>query len=173
MCGKVTRLYTHIRPLSLDSFPTQLIWGLGELPARHSRFSLVLYFIYSLVYMFPSDSGGKEFSWNEGGPGSISGLGRSSGEGNGNALQPSCLENPRDRGAWRAIQSMGLQRVRHDWATSFYFFLSPLIAIFDPRVMLKRLRWTAELSTDPGGPLETSSGLQSLRENRKLLGPDK
>ena len=29
----------------------------------------------------------------------------------------SCLENSMDRGAWWAIQSMGLQRVRHDWAT--------------------------------------------------------
>ena len=33
--------------------------------------------------------------------GSIPGLGRSSGEGNGNSLQYSCLGNPRDRGAWR------------------------------------------------------------------------
>ena len=36
------------------------------------------------------------------GMGLISGLGRSPGEGNGNPLQYSCLENPRDRGAWRA-----------------------------------------------------------------------
>ena len=35
------------------------------------------------------------------------------GEGNGNPLQCSCLENPMDRGEWRA-QSMGSQRVRHD-----------------------------------------------------------
>ena len=38
-----------------------------------------------------------------GDPGSIPGLGRSPGEGNGNPLQYSCLENPMDRGAWRAI----------------------------------------------------------------------
>ena len=37
------------------------------------------------------------------------------GEGNGNPLQYSCLENPMDRGAW---QSIGLQRVRHNWATT-------------------------------------------------------
>ena len=36
-------------------------------------------------------------------PGSIPGLGRSPGEGNGNPLQYSCLENPMDGGAWRAI----------------------------------------------------------------------
>ena len=35
--------------------------------------------------------------------GSISGLGRSPGEGNGNPLQCSCLENPMDRGAWWAV----------------------------------------------------------------------
>ena len=35
--------------------------------------------------------------------GSIPGLGRSLGEGNGNLLQYSCLENPTDRGAWQAI----------------------------------------------------------------------
>ena len=34
--------------------------------------------------------------------GSIPGLGRSPGEGNGNPLQYSCLENPMDRGAWQA-----------------------------------------------------------------------
>ena len=37
------------------------------------------------------------------GLGSISGLGRSPGGGHGNSLQCSCLENPMDRGAWRAI----------------------------------------------------------------------
>ena len=37
------------------------------------------------------------------------------GEGNGNPLQNSCLENPMDRGAWRA--TIGSQRVGHDLAT--------------------------------------------------------
>ena len=37
-----------------------------------------------------------------GGAGSIPGFGRSPGEGNGHPLQYSCLENPMDRGAWRA-----------------------------------------------------------------------
>ena len=40
---------------------------------------------------------------NAGDAGSIPGLARSLGEGNGNPLQYSCLENPMDRGAWRAI----------------------------------------------------------------------
>ena len=40
---------------------------------------------------------------NAGDLGSIPGLGRSHGEGNGNPLQYSCLENPMDGGAWWAI----------------------------------------------------------------------
>ena len=44
-------------------------------------------------------SNGKESACNAGGPGSIPGLGRSSGVGNGNPLQYSCLENSMDRGA--------------------------------------------------------------------------
>ena len=46
--------------------------------------------------------------------GSIPGLGRPPGVGNGNPLQYFCLENPMDRGAWWAIQSLGSQRVGHD-----------------------------------------------------------
>ena len=40
------------------------------------------------------------FSYNAGDPGSIPGVGRSPGEGNGNPLQYYCLENPMDRRAW-------------------------------------------------------------------------
>ena len=55
----------------------------------------------------PGGSEVKVSAWNVGDPGSIPGLGRSPGEGNGNPLQYACLENP-----------MGLQRIGHDWATS-------------------------------------------------------
>ena len=51
---------------------------------------------------FPGGSDGKDSAYNAGDPGSILGLGRSPGEGNGNPLQYSCLENPMDRGAWGA-----------------------------------------------------------------------
>ena len=51
---------------------------------------------------FPGSSNGKESACNAGDLGSISGLERSPGEGNGNPLQYSCLENPMDRGAWQA-----------------------------------------------------------------------
>ena len=59
---------------------------------------------------FPSGSDGKWSTCNAADPGSISGWGRSPGEGNGNPFQYSSLENPMDRGA----SSMGLQRVGHD-----------------------------------------------------------
>ena len=49
----------------------------------------------------PGGSGGKESTSNAGELGSIPGLGRSSGEGNGNPTQYSCLKNSKDRGAWR------------------------------------------------------------------------
>ena len=48
-------------------------------------------------------SGGSEVkasAWNSGDLGSIPGSGRSPGEGNGNTLQYSCLENPMEGGAW-------------------------------------------------------------------------
>ena len=49
--------------------------------------------------------------------GSIPGSGRCPEEGNDNPLQYSCLENPMGRGAWKATQSMGSQRVGHDLVT--------------------------------------------------------
>ena len=51
---------------------------------------------------FPGGSDGKESACNAGHLGSIPGSGRSPGEGYGNPLQYSCLENPTDRGAWWA-----------------------------------------------------------------------
>ena len=50
----------------------------------------------------PGGSDGKESACNVGDLGSIPGLGRSPGEGNGYSHQYSCLENSMDRGAWRA-----------------------------------------------------------------------
>ena len=49
---------------------------------------------------FPGGSEVKASACNVGDPGSIPGLGRSSGEGNGTPFQYSCLENPMDGGAW-------------------------------------------------------------------------
>ena len=49
---------------------------------------------------FPGGSEGKASAYNARDWGSVPGLARSPGEGNGNPLQYSCLENPMDGGAW-------------------------------------------------------------------------
>ena len=69
---------------------------------------MYVYFMYSIIYVcnmhmwsFPDGSVIKiPLPVQE-----ISGLGRSPGEGNGNPLQYSCLENPMDRGATGGLQS--------------------------------------------------------------------
>ena len=60
---------------------------------------------------FLDSSESKASACNVGDLGSIPGLGKSLGEGNGNPLQYSCLENPMEP---HRVQSMGLQRVRHN-----------------------------------------------------------
>ena len=81
--------------------------------------------LHSPALDFPGGSDGKASAHNVGDPGSIPGWGRSSGEGNGNPLHYSCLENPIDRERGR-LQSMGSQRVGHYWTTSLS--LSPALA---------------------------------------------
>ena len=49
---------------------------------------------------FPGGSDGKMSAYNVGDLGSVPWLGRSPGEGNGNPLQYSCLENPMDQEVW-------------------------------------------------------------------------
>ena len=67
--------------------------------------------------MFTDGSDGKESACNVGDLRLVSGLGRSPGDGNGYALQYSCLENSMDRGGG-GLQFTGSQRVRHDFATN-------------------------------------------------------
>ena len=55
---------------------------------------------FSVDGIFTGGSDGKASAYNVGDLGSILGLGRSPGEGNGNPLQYSCLENSMERGAW-------------------------------------------------------------------------
>ena len=72
--------------------------------------------IFQMVRGFPRRSVGKESACNAGDLGLIRGLGRFPGEGNGNPLQYSCLENPIDRGTWQATVH-GVARVGHDLET--------------------------------------------------------
>ena len=73
----------------------------------------------------PGGSDGKASAYNAGDPGSIPGLGRSSGEGNGTPLQYSCLENPMGRGAWWAtVYGVAKSRTRLSDFTFFTFTLA-------------------------------------------------
>ena len=73
--------------------PRSLAWG--------KLSTSFLSFLEMLGY--PGGSDGKESACNVEDLSLTPGLGRSPGEGHGNPLQCSCLENPIDRGAWRAI----------------------------------------------------------------------
>ena len=66
-------------------------------------FSVAQNFPVAPFWGFPGGSDGKESACRAGDPGSIPGLGRSPGKGNGYPVQYSCLENSMDRGAWQAI----------------------------------------------------------------------
>ena len=85
-----------------------------------------------MYWGFPHSSVSKEYACNAGDLGSIPGLGRLPGEGNGNPLQYSCLENPMDRGVWQAIVP-GVARVGHDLATQESERLNTWLGIFSEK----------------------------------------
>ena len=73
---------------------------------------------------FPCSSVNKECVCNAGDLGSSPGSGRSPGGGNGHPLQYSCLENPMDRGTWRATESDKAERLTHRYTHSLLQVLS-------------------------------------------------
>ena len=93
---------------------TNGLWGNIEIytpsvQARHKASSKQRHLIKAYAFFFqaflvalgfPGSSNGKMSACNVEDLGSISELGRSPGEGNGNSLQYSCLGNPMDRGVW-------------------------------------------------------------------------
>ena len=93
----------------------------------HLQCSVLLFAGYSLWTSFslaedltPLSSDGKASAYNAGDPGSIPRSGRSPGEGKGYPLLYSCLENSMDQDTVHGVQSMGSQRVGHDWVTSLW-----------------------------------------------------
>ena len=81
---------------------------------------MLLFLLLLDVFLdLPGGSDGKASVYNAGDLGSIPGSGRFPGEGNGNPLQYSYLENPMDGGVWCRLLLVGSQRAGHDWATSF------------------------------------------------------
>ena len=91
----------------------------SHMPLKKEQYHTPIFLVFKMqIIKFPGGSDGKESVCNIGDPGLQSpGLGRSPGAGNGYSLQYSCLENPKDRGAWQAM-AMSLQRVRHNWVTN-------------------------------------------------------
>ena len=96
---------------------------------QHNIKELSSYFIFFLytksLYFslmdecFPGGSEVNASAWNAGDLGAIPGSGRCPGEGNGNPLQCSCLENPRDGGAWwAAICGVAQSQTQLKWFSS-------------------------------------------------------
>ena len=82
----------------------------GKIPWRRDR-------LPTPVFLgFPCGSAGKGSACNVGDPGSIPGLGRSPGGGQGNTLQYSCLENPHGQRSLVGYSPLG-PRVRHNSET--------------------------------------------------------
>ena len=77
------------------------VWGMRRSFATHPWPGIPIK-LTAFALGFPGGSDGKASVYNAGDLGSSPGLGRSPGEGNGNPLQCSCLQNPRDGGAWWA-----------------------------------------------------------------------
>ena len=150
--SQIIALFTE-RPFMLSENCGNLLDKVSNHPRSlsfplHAELSLPPYphYLQFLNYQvdFPCRVHSKESACNVGDLGSIPGSGRFPGEENDNPLQYSCLENPRDRGAW---QSMGSQRVRHDWATFTQFqpsssscFLVPVFVFTDPHRIFFRNR---------------------------------
>ena len=76
--------------------------------------------LYLPLIFCPHGSEGKESTCSAGDPGSIPGLGRSSGGGHGSPLQYPCPESPMDRGAWGAAV-----HVVAEWERTKQLTLSP------------------------------------------------
>ncbi|CAI9156274.1 unnamed protein product [Rangifer tarandus platyrhynchus] len=93
--------------------------------------SVYLSICLSVFYLYICSSDGKESACNAGDLGSIPGSGRSSGEGNGNPLQCSSLENSTDRGAWRATVC-GVTKSRTRLSDSHYYLYIYLFILIVP-----------------------------------------
>ena len=88
---------------------------------------------YTCITGFPGGSVGKESAYSAVDArdmGSTPGSGRSPGEGHDNSLQYSCLKNPMDRGAWRAIvHKVAKSHTRMSTQTRIYIYILLLLYI--------------------------------------------
>ena len=127
---------SHPSPKSLPT-PSST-YGFWKTPADTNENDLLsLYLPSSIPWMgFPGGSEVKASACNAGDRGSIPGSGRSPGEGNGNPLQDSCLENPMDGGAWWATVHGVAKSLTQ--LSNFTFAFMPWITI-QSRALLTRL----------------------------------
>ena len=107
-------------PLLMDDYSRELAkWKINA--------KKKLYITVILILGFPGSSDSKASAYNAGNLGSIPGSGRSPGEGKGNPLQYSCLENPMDWGAWWAtVHGVTKSRTRLSDFTSLHLYQSHL-----------------------------------------------
>ena len=112
--------YSGLISFRMDWLDLLAVQGtLNSLLQRHSsKASILQCSAFFIVHLFPGGPDGKASACNAGDLGSISGSGRSPGEGNGNPLQYSCLENSMDEGAWWAA----VHRVTKRLTFSLYTF---------------------------------------------------
>ena len=122
---------------------------------------IYVYTYIEIAENFSGGSDGKASAYNVGEPGSIPGSGRSPGEGNGNPLQHSCLENPMDGGAWwAAVHGVMKSRTRlSDFTFTFHFHALEKEMATHSNVLAWRIPGTAE----PGG--QPSVGLHRVGHN--------
>ena len=99
--GKIQRNLTILSP-EYFNYKDNVLLEYEQQGRKESLLSKNMKIDYLQTFSFPGGTVVKNMPANAGDMGSILGWGRSPGEGNGNPLQYSCLENPMDRGAWRA-----------------------------------------------------------------------
>ena len=132
-------------------------------------FPLALCFLIFELFLDTLGSDGKASAYNAGDLGSIPGSGRSPGEGNGNPLQYSCLENPMDGGAWWATV-LGVAKIR-TWLSNFTFTFS-LSRYTNLRegsgTLLGSLAWKIPWTEEPGR-LQSMGSLRIAHDWETLL----
>ena len=90
---------------------------------------------------FPGGSDGKASAYNEGDQSLIPGWERSPGEGNGNPLQYSCLENPMDGESWSAA----VHGVAKSWTRLSDFTLHSLMTNLDSLLKSRDVTWLTKV----------------------------
>ena len=84
---------------------------------------------FKITLGFPGSSDGKESACSVGDPGSILGLRRSLGEGNGNPLEYSCLENRMDGGIWQVTVHQVAKSQPQQSDFTFTFFMGAVAPV--------------------------------------------